>query len=276
MEYEINFQDLASYIVPGAAMVLLSYWLVRGFVGLDYPVEAGNLGTIVVFIVVSYIFGHVVQALGNILEHRYERKWGGKYSDQLLRDGDSYYTSGFRAELKERIQEVFGLPVATSGSPNTEQSPDQLTHLHNEAFHLCHSLILQEQAAQHAEIFQGLYGLYRGLLAFGLVGLVSSFIFAAKEVMLLVCVLNGIPLPQQSFFSYDLMQLIASGLLFAFLLATRYLLYLRLQRFSKHYVNAVYESFFAWSVKHSPLSTASHQLVMSPTGSQTANPTSMP
>lgn len=247
MDFKINFQDLASYIVPGAVLLFLLYWFLGGFVDISYQFDITSWGTLAVSLVLSYILGHLVQALGNILEPIYEKRWGGKYSDQLLRSDSVYFAPQFKAELLRTIEAVFSLSVPSDSASADEKSAQK--QIHEQAFHLCHALILQEGASQQSDIFQGLYGLYRGLLSVGMIGLVVSSFIAIKHVVLLSLHLSGFQLPQNDFLVFDKVQLISAGLLLLFILVTRPLVTQRLKRFARHYTSSVYRSFFAWCVK---------------------------
>lgn len=247
MDFKINFQDLASYIVPGAVLLFLLYWFLGGFVDISYRFEITSWGTLAVSLILSYILGHLVQALGNFLEPIYEKRWGGKYSDQLLRSDNIYFAPQFKAKLLRTIEAVFFLTLPRSPANDDEKTAQK--QIHEQAFHLCHALILQEHAAQQSDIFQGLYGLYRGLLSVGVIGLVVSSFITIKHTVLLSLHLSGFQLPQNDFLVFDKVQLISAALLLVFILVTRPLLTRRLQRFARHYAGAVYRSFFAWCVK---------------------------
>lgn len=253
MEIKINFQDLVIYLIPGAITVLVGYWFVLAFVSPSLGVDIVSWGALAILLILSYAIGNVVQALGNGLEAYYERRWGGKYSDLLLRNQGSDLSDALRTELVQRIQTVFKVVVPVGPYEDTPQGRRQRkaeARARHEAFHLCYSLILQEDAAQHAEIFQGLYGLYRGLLTAAALGMVASLAIAAKQLVLHALQANAIALPSGAFYRIDSTQLITAVLLLVGFLCVWPLLAQRLKRFARHYATAVYESFYGWYEKH--------------------------
>lgn len=242
IDARLNFYDLVGYLLPGATATLLLYWFVIVFWGVKAPVQINDFGTAVAFFAVSYCVGNLVQALGNIFERIYESRWGGKFADQFIRAKNDYFPSAFKKKLAALIVQVF----------HTAESADALMgdaddgqHMRLESFHLCKALIDQRRAGRQSEIFEGLYGLYRGVLATAWIGIFVSVAMMVKYLTLRYLQQQGTSLPQDTFFQFDSNDLEAASLLLIGLIIAVPLLSARLKRFSQHYVASVYRSFFA-------------------------------
>jgi GAF domain-containing protein len=245
MQFKTNFQDLANYLMPGIVFLLLLIWFSFGFIGIKIQPDISSIGALAILLILGYVLGSVAQAAGNVLEGRYEKKWKGKYGDIVLRSDNDVLTSTFKAQVIHYIQAGLHLDVV---STTAENSSPEIKHARMEAFHECQTLLVQSNSAQRVDIFQGLYGLYRGLLAVGAIGMVISALIFLKQITILGLEANGFSLPNHAFFTYDEVQLIASISVFVLFAIARLPLYERLRRFAEHYAVAVYQSFYAWCV----------------------------
>jgi hypothetical protein len=245
MQFKTNFQDLANYLMPGIVFLLLLIWLSFGFIGLKIQPDISSIGALAIILILGYVLGSVAQAVGNVLEARYEKKWKGKYGDIVLRSDNEILTPKFKAQVIHYIQAGLHLDVISTTGQN---SSAEIKHARMEAFHECQTLLVQTNSSQRVDIFQGLYGLYRGLLAVGVIGVVISALIFLKQVTILGLGVNGVSVPNHPFFAYDELQLIASIAVFVLFVIARLPLYRRLRRFAEHYAVAVYQSFYAWCI----------------------------
>lgn len=246
MEFKFNFYDMAGYFAPGFVTLIVLYWFLSSFFALRFTVEIDNIGAVAILFVVSYCLGNLTQAVGNLEESRREAGWGGTMAEKLLRDDDPFYTADFKASLKRKIQAVFVLSLATEEVPG-----GAARRRRSEAFQLCHELISQEHAGQRAEVFQGIYGLYRGIIASLTIGTGLSALVVVKFALLFALRSNGITPPPDPFFAFDTAQLEIGILVLVGLLLPRRLLGSRLRRFAEHYANSVYQGFYAWCARRS-------------------------
>jgi len=242
METKFNFYDFVGYVIPGALLLGLLYWASISFFALPLTVKVDSIGESILFVASSYFAGHLVQALGNVLEAREVKKWGGWYSVQFLRDSDTHYTPQFKREIKRIAEKMFGL------SPEAETTNSvSKDKRYQEIFNLCYALIVQEGAATHTEIFNGIYSLYRGMLAAVWIGLVISLAIFLKASILAVLALVKAQLPQGDLFK-------ANATLIAFSALASILFGLcirpirkRFARFGWRFADSVYRNFYVWS-----------------------------
>lgn len=165
---KFNFYDFVGYVIPGAAMLALIYWLYVGLFDQPAGLTVDSLGESLIFLAAAYFVGHVVQAFGLIMTRRLGVRAFAEYdSEQLLRADDPHFTPAFRADLVTAIARVFDLTVTAPGSAQ-DQSPEISSaqaqmQAGRDVFDLCYSLIVQEGADAHTELFNGIYGLLRGM-----------------------------------------------------------------------------------------------------------------
>jgi hypothetical protein len=241
MQNKFNFYDFIGYVIPGMLACIFLYWLLVGILSLPIEVELKSLGESILFLGLAYFFGHLVQAYGNSIETEAVKKWGGWFSDQLMRDDNSYFTPSFKTDLRSAMKKVFGDPTDVGGDDQNQKARRQ------ELFNLCYSLIVQEGAALHTEIFNGVYSLYRGMLAATNIGIITSVIIIIKHLIILILNCFKISVPSSPIWTFSGFHLgIGIGALLLFLLI-HHPLEARFERFAQHFANSVYRSFYVWS-----------------------------
>lgn len=115
-------------------------------------VGVGDLG---LFLVVSYVAGHLVAAVGNVLESVWWRFRGGWPSQWILRKDQKILAPAQVTKLEARIRGRLGLPsVMLAGmEPGQWQS----------VFRQITTEVAREGRDARAEIFNGNYGMNRGI-----------------------------------------------------------------------------------------------------------------
>jgi hypothetical protein len=238
MQNKFNFYDFIGYIIPGSLACVFLYWLLAGFAGFTITIELKSIGESILYLGLAYFLGHLVQAYGNSIEARAVKKWGGWFSEQFLRDDNSYFTPNFKSALRDAMTNVFG---ESANLGNIDQKARR-----QELFNLCYSLIVQEGAALHTEIFNGVYSLYRGMLAATNIGILVSLLISAKQAILLLLRFFKVAVPSSSFLIFSEFHLsVGVGSLLFFLLIRR-TLDSRFKRFAQHFANSVYRNFYVW------------------------------
>ena len=241
MQPKFNFYDFLGYLIPGAFILTLFFWLYTAFFSLSSSIEIKSIGESMLFIVVSYTLGHLVQTLGNVIERREVIEWGGWFSDQFLREDNGYYTLEFKTKLKDGVKKIFDLSSDTSlVEENAKKNRRQ------EIFNLCYSLIVQENSAQHTEIFNGIYSLYRGLLVVNFSAMIASLLVTLKHLLWLIFIMLNINPPIGAFWVFESFHL---GLGIIVLLLCYFSirpLKSRYKRFAQLFADSVYTNFYVW------------------------------
>lgn len=157
MSDKFTLYDLLGFIVPGFMTVWAGNILLEDLLGIQLLGFSSEVVDSTAFVLLAYFTGHLLQGLGNIIETQMvEREWHGYFSTRYLKAEDKHYTDGFKAALKKAAAEVFSLDLHKEGLTDSDIK---------EFFDLAYSTIVQKGVAKHAEIFNGTYGLYRGLLS---------------------------------------------------------------------------------------------------------------
>lgn len=156
MKKEFSFYEFVGVIAPGAILLIGLQYCFPAFAGyLKKPdFSLGDLG---VFIILSYVLGHLIAAVGNLLEYLYWRCWQGKPT-QWIRKEDCAFLDGSQIKvLPEKLTLLLGFPVH---SPK-DYEPDKWHSITRQVAAALH----QAKVADRMEIFNGNYGLLRGMAA---------------------------------------------------------------------------------------------------------------
>jgi hypothetical protein len=179
-----DFYEFTGVLCPGVVVLFAVALIVPAFgpVLLDHSVTFGDLG---LFVVLSYVAGHLVQALGNLLEVGIWWMFGGMPSDWVRTGKHPLLSAAQVALVMERTKDQCGKPLG------------ELTV--GEWYAVTRSIyaaVNKAGMAGRVDTFNGNYGMFRGLVA--------AFLFSAALVavvgpcnwtaiaILLVCALLAI------------------------------------------------------------------------------------
>ncbi|MEA2573461.1 MAG: hypothetical protein QOH93_759 [Chloroflexia bacterium] len=239
MTEKFTFYDIASYIVPGAVMLILVYWLLVGFFGAAVALPGEDIGQSILLILVSYLLGHLLQGIAIVLQSKIMGRWGGNFTERFMRDSDSNYPSEFKKAIRDGATEVLGLNIdATFGTETGVNNRKQV-------FELCRILLVQEKASSQIEFLDGLFALYRSMIPVAWLGLVVSTVITTKHLFL-TTKFSWLASPQVGFLHYDSTQLLLGSVSMIFFIASVPFMESRLKRASRHYVHLVYRNFYVW------------------------------
>ena len=168
---QLDFYEFAGLVVPGTATLVA---LMIFFPNL-WPMSAGvapTLGQISVGAVLAYGAGHVVQALGNILESMWWRFQGGMPSDWVGKGACDFLHEKQLAALPAKISEQLGLiGVTLNGDSRWHGVTRQI-----------YAAVSAAGRADRIDTFNGNYGLCRGLAASLLVvSLLTVLLFGFQQ-----------------------------------------------------------------------------------------------
>jgi hypothetical protein len=201
MKKDFSFYEFTGVIVPGSTLLLGMAVIsdpLRQFIASD-KFGAGQLG---LFVVASYIIGHLVQGIGNLLENGW---WAfrGMPSTWIRRQKVPFLNDQQLKRLREVLTTLLG------------HDPGELTKLDVRASRnitgQLYARLEKEGRVARIEIFNGNYGLFRGI---------------AASLLVVTVVTIG----KHGFWSQP--TLITSGILVVALL--------RMNRFGVHYASELY------------------------------------
>lgn len=238
MVSKFNLYDFLGYVLPGTVAFGLLCWFARDFLSLPLPFTVDSFGKSLLAVAISYSLGHFIQSYGNRLERRLVKLWGGWFSVTFLREDNAHYTARFKANLAHFTDTAFDSMKTKSDGALSQR----------EVFDLCYSLVVQQTPARHVEVFNGMYGLYRGFLAATWLGIGVSAAITLKSVSIYTLQAIGIALPNQPFFAIEPITAALAAFGSIGFIALRGPIQCRLERFARRFADAVYRSFYAWYI----------------------------
>jgi hypothetical protein len=216
MNPNFDIYDIISYLISGGILVLVV--LCGIYISFDItipelaPILSSSNKTIslISIIIIIYFAGHLVQAIGNIIE-----KWllpRKKPSEYLLDCANDYFTSKFVEAIKEQSKRIFW---------------DECFDNKSEFFQLCSRYVLMKKIIGKSEIFERMYSFYRNL--------VTISIFSSGYFVIILLLTDKF----RSFAGWGLIIALASFWLFRD----------RLKRYNELYAVSIYRNFYIAS-KH--------------------------
>lgn len=178
-----DFYEFAGVLCPGV-VALYSMSVIFPWISPIVHDQSISVGTLGLFVVLSYVAGHLVQALGNLLEPLLWRLFGGMPTDWVRTRRRTLLTDQQNAAVEERIRIQTGKSLSS-----TTQSE------WHSAVRSIYAAVANSGHAARIDVFNGNYGLFRGLATAFLLGVVSilaspSFTFRwSALVFLLACAL---------------------------------------------------------------------------------------
>ena len=174
---KFNFYDLYAYFLPGVILLALMIIPFALIVPFSSSFQSG-----VFALVLSYVFGYLVQSIARVLFPSKVRKKGKeRYPSQVLLDDDDMNLSReLKAMIGKLISQQFGLRVIAIEAGDVAS----IDRARDDAFRLCRTYLLQESKKSYAEQLQGMYAFFRGASTACLLGLPAY-------VSVAVCALVG-------------------------------------------------------------------------------------
>ena len=163
---KFDFYEFAAILVPGAVM---TYGLSRiypeiGLISRDKEVTFGELGLL---LILSYAGGHLVQSLGNFIEWIWWKCFSGWPSDWVKNNQQSILASAQAELLPVRIRELLHIKCPDDLSAMTPKDWKPITRQ-------LYAATRKMGRTDRVDIFNGYYGMFRGLTAAILVILIAA------------------------------------------------------------------------------------------------------
>jgi len=159
-----DFYEFAGVLCPGVVALFSASVIFPRFSPFvrDQSISVGTLG---LFVVLSYVAGHLVQALGNLLEPLIWRLFGGTPTDWVRTRRRTLLTDQQNAAVEERIKIQTGKPLSST-TQNEWHS----------AVRSIYAAVANSGHAARIDVFNGNYGLFRGLATAFLLSAVSILV----------------------------------------------------------------------------------------------------
>lgn len=183
---EFDFYGTAGVIAPGTVLVVgmtIMFFPDQGdLLKAIFDVSLGSLG---IGLVLAYVAGQLLQAVGNAIEAAWWRGWGGMPTDWVRTDKRDLLSPSQRARIESRLRVALNDP---------DLSFTSVTANHWYAItRQVYAAVAAASRSERVDIFNGNYGLCRGVAAGLIVLLISQLVInwqAWKTEMLLVFLLG--------------------------------------------------------------------------------------
>jgi hypothetical protein len=148
-----DFYEYAGYIIPGSALILgLLLFFPEGRA--LFTKEGVTFGELGLFIIVAYAAGQLLQAIGNYIEWLWWTPWGGMPSRRLL--AGHYFSTDQRKRLIEALKNDPRINRDITSANKAE---------YGAIVRDVYAIVTGAGKAARVDIFNGNYGLLRGLAA---------------------------------------------------------------------------------------------------------------
>jgi hypothetical protein len=206
---QFDFYEFAGVIAPGTVILLAA--------GLIWPDHLGGiqkldvtLGGLGLAVLLAYVAGHLLQAVGNLLEVVWWKLIGGWPSDWPRTGKSGLLSEAQVAQLQERIRTALGFKDVTLGPSLTSESWHPI-------FRQIYAMVRAAGRDDRAHTFNGNYGLFRGITSAAIVAAIAMLLIRGWETWPLA----------------------------AAFLAAAGLAVFRMHRFAKHYARETFVQFLA-------------------------------
>jgi len=241
MRYNLNIYDFVGYLIPGSIGSMIFLWSIFVMFGYNFVTGLNGIGSAVIFIIISYAFGIILQSFGSI-----SRKHLGKifkkqlYSTSYLLDNNDHYPKEFSELICSYGEDAFGIELKRADNADSHQ-----IKINDTGFKLIYALIVQRELSPNTLIFNAYYGLYGSLVVCSVIGFIINaiFIIIIYNICPFLSSLNSINFRFESnsiFFTLGCFFQIFFFTILYFVSKKQF------DRFSGLFVDSIYHSFVAW------------------------------
>ena len=146
MKKEFSFYEFVALIVPASILLFGAYLILKFYKRIEL-IDFSSLGETLIFIIVCYGVGHLIQAIGNLFEKLIWFVYGGmptKWLSNPNRFKKVLFEPQLNQDILQKVQSKFGAKYDDYGK-------------------LTYNLLFQAGKTARIDIFNGSYSLFRGL-----------------------------------------------------------------------------------------------------------------
>jgi hypothetical protein len=149
----LNLYDFIGVIVPGTVL-LVGVSILFDLGPIDSLLVPQDFGSLTVHLVFAYVTGQLIQAIGNVVEIVYWSLWKGNPTDWPVSN-----------PARNRFSSAVETACRLIGENKPEGTDKERRHQWKRMTLLAQSNIYAEEMAGRLEVFNRLYGMFRGVFA---------------------------------------------------------------------------------------------------------------
>lgn len=165
---KFDFYEFAAVLCPGALLVLALTRLLPELAFLAKK-ESYTFGDLGVFVLLSYVAGQLVQAVGNVLAKIWWLCWRGLPTDWVRTEKHKLIAQQQTDRLSQKLSELAGIEAPSGIAGFSESDWYAITRQ-------IYAVVRYAGRSGRVDIFNGYYGMFRGLTASLLVVFVASVV----------------------------------------------------------------------------------------------------
>ena len=173
MKKEFSFYEFVAILVP-SAILLYAVQLILEHAYQKQIVDFGKLGETVIFVIICYGVGHIIQSLGNFFENIVWFVYGGMPTKWLIHKNkfNKYlFEQSLNQRIVEQVKKKFGNDIEDYGR-------------------VTYNLLFQKDKTKRIDIFNGNYSLFRGLAVSFLIITVLCSYYLVWQLSLVALVIS--------------------------------------------------------------------------------------
>jgi hypothetical protein len=149
-----DFYEFAGVVTPGALILYTVSLIVPGSAPflMAKEISVGDLG---LFVILAYVAGHIVQAIGNLIESVFWKPFGGMPTNWVLRHDQELLNEAQVNKLPDRVRSLLDIGI---NKPITDLSVKEWFPITRQIY----AAVAGAERAHRVDTFNGNYGMFRG------------------------------------------------------------------------------------------------------------------
>jgi len=179
---KFDFYEFAGILSPGA-IAIFGISKLHPDLGLILSGEKLGLGDLGIFVILSYVAGHLLQAFGNVIERVWWFLWRGMPTDWIRSGQRELLAKTQLANLPIKLKDILQINCDSGISGLGKRDWYSITRQ-------IYSAVQFSGRAERIDIFNGTYGMFRGIAASLLVIVAAALLELGGDHRKLYCLLT--------------------------------------------------------------------------------------
>ena len=151
-----DYYEFTGVLTPGVVALYIFSRISPASAPFIHDAKDFTLGQLGLFVILAYVAGHLVQALGNLVEKMFWKPFGGMPTNWLLQKRQKLLSDAQVAALPDKVEELTGVTLSKAISDLADRDWFPITRQ-------MYAAVAAAGRAQRVDTFNGNYGLFRGV-----------------------------------------------------------------------------------------------------------------